>query len=244
MKTRFLCLLLPGLFLTVAALAQQQEAPARELYRIHFFKAAPGKLPDLVEAYRNAPLPDNRTPRPLVFRHRVGGDWDLMVIYPLGAKAGLDANPGPLPPALARFRERVMANYAWHTDTYASGPPLAEVEKALAVPEAAKGSGGVYLVEHYTALPGHQKALEDVLRRDLAIARAGSTVLLEHVQGASWDFLVAFRYASWQEWAAAETDPAADDLARRQGFADSDDIGLQLRQHMSAHQDNFLSRVQ
>ncbi|MGH9579664.1 MAG: hypothetical protein ACRD2R_01615 [Terriglobales bacterium] len=243
MKTRFLCLWLSALFLVAAALAQQ-EAPARELYRIHFFKAAPGRLPDLIEAYRNAPLPDNRTPRPLVFRHRMGDDWDVMVIYPLGAKASLDANPAPLPPALARFRERVMANYAWHTDTYASGPPLAEVEKALALPAETEKSGGVYLAAHYTALAGHQQALADVLRRDMATAAPGSAVLFEHLQGASWDFLVMFRYASWQEWAAAESDPAADELARRQGFADTDAIGLELRQHMSAHHDNFLSRVQ
>ena len=55
-------LLLAVLLLASAALAQTQ--PARELYRIHFFKAAPGKLPDLIEAYRNAPYPTAPCPGP------------------------------------------------------------------------------------------------------------------------------------------------------------------------------------
>ena len=86
--------LIAGMFvltLGFALLAQQPaQAPARELYRIHFFKAAPGKLPDLIDAYKNAPVPDAATPRPMAFRHQSGDDWDLMVIYPLGAKASME----------------------------------------------------------------------------------------------------------------------------------------------------------
>ena len=43
------------LFLASAAWSQTQ--PVRELYRVHFFKAAPGKLPDLLEAYRHGIFP-------------------------------------------------------------------------------------------------------------------------------------------------------------------------------------------
>ncbi|MGH9603198.1 MAG: hypothetical protein ACRD24_12510 [Terriglobales bacterium] len=70
-------------FLMLASTAFAQAQPVRELYRVHFFKAAPGKLPDLLEAYRNAPVPDNVTPRPMVFRHMLGDDWDVMVIDPM-----------------------------------------------------------------------------------------------------------------------------------------------------------------
>ncbi len=230
-------------FLLFASTAFAQTQPARELYRVHFFKAAPGKLPDLIEAYRNAPVPDNVTPRPMVFRHLLGDDWDVMVIYPLGAKASLDANPPPLPDALRRFRERVMADYAWHSDIYFSGPRLAEVQNVLALPQGA-ARGGVYVAAYYTALAGHHKALEDVLKRDQATARSATTLLFEHVQGAPWEYLAIYRYASWQEWAAAESDSGADDRARAQGFADSADIGLQLRLHAGSHHDNVLGREQ
>ncbi len=242
MKTRTILFLF--LFWLAPLFAQQQPSAPRELYRIHFFKAAPGKLPDLLEAYRTAPVPDNVTPRPMVFHHQAGNDWDVMVIYPLGAKASLDANPPPLPEAIRKFRERVMSDYAWHTDTYASGPPLFEVQKALAVPQGAEGSGGLYLVTDYMAIAGHYAAFNDLLKREMAAARSAGSVRFDHVQGDSWDFLVMYRYASWEEYAAAESDPQADDAARRQGFADAADIGLQLRQHMSAHHDNFVSRVQ
>lgn len=223
-------------------------APAHELYRIIFFKAAPGKLPDLIDAYKNAPLPDNMTPRPMVFRHQSGADWDLMVIYPLGARASMDANAPAPPEAVRRFKERVMGDYAWHADTYASGPPLAVVQRALAVPppRAAQAgeSGGLYLIEESVALAGHHDALGRFLDRDMAAARARGAVKFEHVQGDAWDFLLIFRYASWHEYAAAESDPAADDDARKQGFADAEAIGLEFRTHISSHHDTFASRVQ
>jgi len=224
-----------------------QPAPAHELYRIIFFKAAPGKLPDLIDAYKNAPVPDNMTPKPMVFRHQSGDDWDLMVVYPLGAKASMDANAPAPPEAMRKFKERVMGDYAWHADTYASGPPLDVVQRALAVPQSAAqagNSGGLYLVEADVALAGHHEALGKFLDRDMAATRARGSVKFEHVQGEAWDFLVIFRYASWQEYAAAESDPAADDDARKQGFADASAIGLEFRTHISAHHDTFASRVQ
>jgi hypothetical protein len=235
-----IALLMLALF-TVPAIAQPAPAtPAREIYRIHFFKAAPGKLADLLDAYLSLPTPPN-TPGPMIFRHQTGDDWDLLVIYPQGAQAHIDANPN-YTDAQRKLRERVMGDYIWHTDTYASGPPMADVEKALSLPKDAKG--GLYLVEDYTALNGHVKQLEDVLTRDMASARAGSAVRFDHVQGAPWDFLVIFRYASWQEYVAAETDPGADDAARKQGFKDSSEVAFALREHMAAHHDTFVGRIE
>jgi hypothetical protein len=243
-KVKYMKAPLGLLLLTLlVAPAFSQEPPAvgsREIYRIHFFKAAPAKLPDLMDAYLSLPAPPNGR-GPMVFRHQSGDDWDLLVIYPQGAEAHIDASP-PFTEAQRKLRERVMGDYIWHTDTYASGPPLADVGKALAVPKDAKG--GLYLVEDYTALNGRARQLDDVLTRDIASARAGGAVRFDHVQGAPWDFLVMFRYASWQEYAAAETDPRADEAARKQGFRDSSEVGLVLREHMAAHHDTFASRIQ
>ena len=236
MKNRFLLLVL----FVAAMAAAQQVPPQHELYRIHFFKAAPGRLPDLVDAYLSLPAPPGGH-GPMVFRHQSGDDWDLLVIYPQGAQAHIDGNPN-YTEAQRKLRERVMGDYIWHTDTYAGGPPLAEVEKALAAPKAAKG--GLYLVGDYTALNGHARQLDDVLTRDMAAARAAGAVRFDHMQGAPWDFLVMFRYASCQDYATAETDPAADELARKQGFKGASQVGLVLREHMAAHHDTFVSRIQ
>jgi hypothetical protein len=220
--------------------AQAPPNPSRELYRVHFFKAGPGKLPDLLDAYLALPAAPNSA-RPMVFRHQSGDDWDLLIIYPQGGKATIDANPS-YTEAQKQLRERVMSDYIWHTDTYASGPPVAEVEKALALPKNVKG--GIYLVEDYTALNGHLSQLSDVLSRDIASARAPGAVRFDHVQGAPWDFLIIFRYESWEEYVKAETDPGADEAARKQGFKDSASVGLDLRQHMAAHHDTFVGRLQ
>jgi hypothetical protein len=236
MTSRFLFLV----FFAAAMAVAQPAPPQHDLYRIHFFKAAPGRLPDLIDAYLNLPAPPGGH-GPMVFRHQLGDDWDLLVIYPQGAQAHIDANPN-YTEAQRKLRERVMGDYIWHTDTYASGPPLAEVEKALAVSKDAKG--GLYLVEDYTALNGHARQLEDVVTRDMASARAAGALRFDHIQGAPWDFLVMFRYASWQDYAAAETDPGADELARKQGFKNASEVGLVLREHMAAHHDTFVSRIQ
>ncbi len=226
--------------LVVSAFAQTApSAPARELYRIHFFKAAPGKLPDLIDAYLHLPVPASA--RPLVFRHQSGDDWDLLVIYPHGEHETLDADPH-FTDEQRKIRERIMGDYIWHSDTYATGPAVAEVQKALNQPKGT--TGGFYLVEDYTALNGHGKQLDDILIRDIASARAPGAVRFDHYQGAGWDFLVVFRYTSLQEYAAAEADPAADDLARKQGFKDSADVSFVLREHMAAHHDTLATRIE
>ena len=235
------CLLLAGTLCAQAQVAASPGPSVRELYRIHFFKAAAGKLPDLLDAYMSLPAapPGHES---LIFRHLAGDDWDLLVIYPQGPKATLDANP-QYTEAQHKLRDRVMGDYIWHSDTYAMGPPLDDVKKALAVSQGAK-EGGVYTVEDYTALNGHLRQLDDVLTRDMAAAAAPGAVKFEHLQGAGWDFLVLFRYASWQEYAAAETDPAADDRARKQGFKSSSEVGFALRDHMAAHHDTFVHRIE
>jgi hypothetical protein len=224
------------LFLLLAGSLVWTQQPPRELYRVHFFKAAPGRLPDLIEAYRNYPAPDAATPRPMVFRHLEGDDWDLMVIYPLGAQASMTANPAPLSDATKSFRDRVM-----------SGPPLAEVQKALTAPreysENAAPSTAVYEVEQFVALPGRHDFLGSFLERDAAASGAAGTVRLEHVMGDAWDYLLILRYNSWQELGAAESGSAADALARAQGFASAEAVGLELRQHISAHHDTIAGRI-
>lgn len=225
----------------VAAAAQQAEP--REVYRVHFFKAAPGKLEDLLDAYRNLPATDPQAPRPLLFRHVVGDDWDVLAIYPLGARFSMEADP-PLTEAQRRFRERVMADYVWHTDTYATGPSLAAFQRALGLTaDSPAGRNAIYQVSDYTALPGHGAQLNDVLRRIMSTSRPATALKLDHVHGASWDSLLIYRYGSWAEVAAESMDPDADEKARRAGFADAADIGKQFRLHAAGHHDSYVSRV-
>src|SRR3954452_685439 len=121
-----------------------EQPPKREVYRIHFFKAGAGKLKDLIDAYTMPPAPPGH--ESMIFRHQSGDDWDLLVVYPQGEQAHVDANPN-YTDAQLKLRARVMGDYIWHTDTYVTGPPLDDVKKAL-VP----AKGGIFLVEDYRAL--------------------------------------------------------------------------------------------
>ncbi len=231
--------------LALAAAAQQPQAQSgqREVYRVHFFKAAPGKLEDLVDAYKNVPLEPGQ-PRPALFRHIAGDDWDLLVIYPLGAKFSVEAPTAPPSAQQRAFRERVMADYVWHTDTYAYGPPLKDFQQALGLTaEAPAGRNAVYQASDYSALPGHRAQLESVLDRLLSMS-PGRSVKLEHVHGASWDWLLLYRYNNWAEHAAEAMDPDADEKAKRAGFASGAAIGTEFRLHAAGHHDNFVGRVQ
>ena len=238
---KFLATLCLFLGLILPAFPQQPAGEAkREVYRIHFFKAGPGKLKDLIDAYMTMP-PAPAGHESMIFRHQSGDDWDLLVVYPQGEQAHVDANPS-YTDAQLKLRARVMGDYIWHTDTYVTGPPLAEVKKSLSLSQDAKG--GLFLVEDYRALDGHLNKLDDLLTRDIASARAHGSVRFDHVQGAPWDFLVIFGYSSWQEYVAAENDPGADEAARKQGFKDSADVSFALREHIAAHHDTFVSRIE
>src|SRR5436309_1813570 len=92
------------------AFAQQPSQPAapQEIYHVHVVKAAAGKLPDLIEAYKNVPGPDPGDPQvtPIVLRHREGGEWDLIVITPRGKEHTLRSDAPPQ--KVLDFNQRVI----------------------------------------------------------------------------------------------------------------------------------------
>ena len=209
------------------AIAQQtsQPAPALELYHIHIAKAAPGKLMQLIESYKNAPGPAADGPQvtPIVLRHREGSEWDLITITPLGKQVTISASAPSQ--ATQDYFQRVAPLTDWHNDTFAVGPSWALVQKALVVE---KGDP-VYVVTDYRALPGHRPQLRQVLDRG-AQDTPGRNLLFAHVEGSSWNFLSVTRHDSWAELGAPPPQPAA-------GATPQQDQGLALRDHLAVHHD-------
>lgn len=210
----------------VAQQPAQPSAPALELYHIHFSKAAPGKLPQLIDTYKAAPAPEASEPQftPIILRHRDGDEWDLLMITPLGKQTTLTSNPAPQ--AVMDYYGRVGPLSDWHNDTFVLGPSWAVVQKALIV---AKGEP-VYVVTDYRALPGHRAQLKAVLDRN-AQDTPGRNVLFLHAEGASWNFLNITRYDTWAEVGAPPPQPPA-------GTAPQD-TGLAIREHMAVHHDTI-----
>lgn len=204
----------------------QQPAPALELYHIHISKAAPGKLTELIDAYKKAPAPAADEPQvtPIMLRHRDGDEWDLITITPLGKQTTLTANAPSQ--AIQDYYQRVRTLTDWHNDTFVVGPSWAVVQKALVV---AKGEP-VYVVTDYRALPGHREQLRAVLDRN-AQDTPGRNVLFAHVEGASWNFLNITRYDSWADMGAPPPQPPAGTAPQEQGLA--------IRDHMAVHHDTI-----
>src|SRR5207244_2708665 len=77
--------LLPLFLLIVCSLqAQVERLP---LYRITLVQAAPGKLLEVIDAYKQqfAALQAAGEEAPLWMRHSQGDHWDLLIIYPMGS---------------------------------------------------------------------------------------------------------------------------------------------------------------
>jgi hypothetical protein len=200
------------------------------LYHIHVVQAAPGQLPQLIDAYRNGPAPEAGAPQvaPIILRHREGSEWDLIVITPLGKQTTISAAPPPQ--AVQDYYQRLQPLSAWHGDTFATGPNWAEVQKAL-VP--AKGEQAVYVVTDFRSLPGHRQQLRQVLDRT-AQDTPGRGVVFTHAEGAPWNFLAVVRYDSW---AAIDAPPPQRPGEQRP------EPGLALREHMAIHHDTIAAYV-
>ena len=205
----------------------QQQAPALELYHIHMSKAAPGKLPQLIEAYQNAPAPEASQPQvtPIILRHREGAEWDLITITPLGKQVTLTASAPPQ--ALQDYFTRLGPLSDWHADTFVVGPSWAVVQKTL-VP--AKDAQAVYVVSDYRSLAGHRAQLRQILDRN-AQDTPGRSVLFAHVEGAPWNFLAVTSYDSWNAIGAPPPQQASG--------TPRPEAGLELREHMAVHHDTI-----
>jgi hypothetical protein len=205
---------------------QQPQAPANELYHVHIVKAAPGKLPQLIDAYKNGPAPAADEPQvtPIILRHREGSEWDLIVITPLGKQTTITASAPPQ--AIQDYTLRLQPLTDWHADTFTVGPSWAEVQKAI-VP-AKDPQAVVYQVSDYRALAGHRPQLRQVLDRNVQDT-AGRSVVFAHAEGASWNFLTVTRHDSWAALGAPAPQPQAG----------APEAGLALREHMAVHHDTI-----
>lgn len=195
-----------------------------DLYHVHFTKAAPGQAAALGKALST---PDSTAAMPdhfVVLRHQEGDDWDYVVIQHLGPKAAVSAGPASTDPS------RDLR--AWHTDTFASGPSWADFTKAM----GAASPGAVYIVGVQRAVTGHRDQLAKSLSAGPATPKIETgNVLMQHVEGADWNFLTITRYNSWQDL-GADRAAAAADPGGAGGWAD-------IRQHSAFHRDTIADRI-
>ena len=158
MKSICTLLLVLALF---GSISVAQSTPARtDVYHVHFAKAALGKTVELAEYLKTADPKVPMSAHHIVLRHQDGEDWDYAVIEHMGTKTTVEAAGTAMTPSVRDL-------YAWHTDSYVSGPSWAEFSKALGIDEASSGKtgGSVYSISVYRAAPGHREQLETSLNQ-------------------------------------------------------------------------------
>ena len=224
-----ICTLLLALPLLLSV-SVAQNAPARtDVYHVHFAKAALGKAAQLAD-FLKTPDPKQAMPEHrIVLRHDDGDSWDYVIIQHLGAKATVEAGGNPAPPA-------ARDAYEWHTDTFVNGPAWPAFVKALGLGgDAAKTAGAVYVVSIYRAAPGHRDQLEKELSTPpVAGDPIAGQVLLQHLEGAAWNYLAVVRYNSWEDFATGTKNTLP---------KGSSGGWFSLRDHAAYHTDTLTDRI-
>jgi hypothetical protein len=215
-----------------SAVAGATNTARTDIYHVHVTHAALGKAAELADSFKtpgpNAPAPGHM----VIFRHQYGDSWDYTVISHYGAKFTIEAARQQIPNAMRDLSDS-------HTDTICNGPSWAEFSRALGLgDDSKKTSGAVYVVSYYRAAPGERDATEKNLATppDPATDKAAGTVLMQHLEGANWNYLGIVRYNSWQDMATSQANSVPQTSKK-------DSPWSQLRDHIAYHTDTLCDRI-
>jgi|HubBroStandDraft_4_1064222.scaffolds.fasta_scaffold303075_1 hypothetical protein len=231
----------------LAAQEAQTSQPVRQtvpayLYKASLVQAAPGKLLDLIDAYRKAFFVRTKLTEeevPLWMRHSQGDRWDLLILFPMASYSTYYRPDRSVKRAVLHdpWRERLQDDIAWQEDVFVYGPPLEDLRKAFA-------NAGLFHVEMFQALPGKQAELQKQREMENAFSRAiksPENFIFIRDQGAAWDLFTIGCYENLKHFAqAADVPPAeADAAAKSAGFESPAQIGPYLRTLISLHHDTL-----
>ena len=213
-----------------SAVGGATNAARTDIYHVHVVHAALGKAADLGESFKTpgpSPAPDHQ----VIFRHQYGDSWDYVVIGHYGTKFTIEAARQQVPEA-----QRALGD--WHTDTICNGPSWAEFSRLLGMDEAKKSAGAVYVVSFYRATPGKREAAEKTLTEppDPKIDKAAGTVLMQHLEGAAWNYIGIVRYNSWQDMATTQVNSIPMTTQKESPWS-------KLRDNVEFHTDTLCDRL-
>lgn len=221
-------------FLVVSSALAQSNAPSAkrtDVYHVHFAKAALGQIGPLADFLKT---PDPKAPMPghfLVLRHQAGDAWDYVEVEHMGTKATVEASGRPMAP-------EIRNRYDWHNDTFVSGPPWSEFTAAMGISgQPASTASSVYVVSVYRAAPGHRDQLLKMLMEppDKGDTSVGN-VILQHLEGADWNYFGIARYKSYQDYGVNETNSVVQTKKGTGGW-------ITLRDHVAFHTDTITDRI-
>jgi hypothetical protein len=239
MRCSWLRLTFAVMFLCALAAAQpsQPTRTAPPLYRASLVQAAPGKLTDLIAAYKQHFAAAGQTP--LWMRHSQGDRWDLLILEPMGSYAeyfGAERvaarekqDPG--------WGQRRSPMIAWEEDVFVTGPPEAELRKAFA-------DSGFFHVEMFHELADKHAELLREREMENAYAKAigqPENFIFQRDQGASWNIFTIGCFRDLKHYASSADVPPekSQAAAKAAGFESIAAIGPYLRQFIAEHHDTL-----
>jgi hypothetical protein len=221
------------------------------LYRTLLVRAAPGKLLELIDLYKERmPVYEAAGERPYWMRHTQGDQWDLLLLFPMGSFADYYA-----PERIERreraaeasgqseavFQAELETRIAWREEVYVLGPALEVVDSAFS-------GAGYFHIEAFIALPGKREALLEQRHMENAY-RAGIdrplNLIFTRVAGAAWDLYTIGFYHDIKHFAASADvpDQLEEAAARAAGFEGADRIGTYMRTLIQWHRDTLATTV-
>lgn len=227
-------------------------AQSAYVYRVELVRAAPGRLLELIDLYRDrmSYYDAVREPRPAIIRHSQGDQWDLMLVYPVGdletyfssAQRARRAEASEARGARGdltdqEFAARRQELVAWREETFFEGP-------GIDVSGPRFRDAGYFHVEMFVALPGK---LEELLRERqmendyLRMVGRDENLVLRKRMGGAWDAVTIGFYRDLTHYAESASIPAEQQevAAKAAGFEGAAMIGAYLRSLIASHHDTL-----
>ena len=230
MKSASLLLIVLAISQGPSAFAQRAPTARTDVYHVLFAKAVPGKAAQLADALKTPDPSAAMKGHLLVLRHQEGEDWDYALIEHMGTKATVDAATPPTPSSVSDL-------FAWHTDTFVTGPPWSVFAHALGIDSASKTTASVYVVSVYRVVAGHRDPLESALSEPPGAGdKTAGLVLMQHLEGGPWQYLTVTRFNSWADFGASESSDTAETVKGSGGW-------FKMREHAAFHTDTVTDRI-
>ena len=235
------------LFVLVLLLA----APLRAdyLYKTVLLRAAPGKLLNLIELYKNRMdfYEAAGDEKPFMMRHSQGDQWDLLLLFPMKnyrdyySPGRIESRKMAAQKIQADFERKFKEYVAWHEELFVFGAKLDEVKKAF-------DGMRFFHVEMFIALPGkHDELFEQRQMENTYLERLGrpQNLIFTHDQGAAWDIFTIGCYRDLKHFAESAdiSEEKEEKAARHAGFEAANRIGTYLRTLIHQHHDTLAVAV-
>jgi hypothetical protein len=218
------------------------------LYRATFVRAAPGKLLDLIDLFKDqmSVYDASGDKRPFWWRHTQGDQWDLMMLFPMesyseyyskGRIERREEAQSSSSLSQMEFINKFQECSSWHEDIFVKGPPLKTLENVFR-------DTSFYHCEIFITLPGkHAELFKQREMENAYLMNIGrpQNLIFTRDQGASWDLFTLGCYKDMNQWAASSdlSKEKRDAAAIQAGFEGTDQIGPYMRTLILLHRDTI-----